>query len=148
MPNRSAQKQIALRVRSARQAARLTQAELAARLGLSRSAVAQWESATGSVPSTASFAGLAAALGCHFEWLATGQGPRAPVRRASPDPQGEPAQAVDFRYFARDDEEERLIEAFRALDDFDRTAVMTLVETLSARPVRARRREHATTRWR
>ena len=42
MPNRSAQKQIALRIRSARQAARLTQTELAARLGLSRSAAVSY----------------------------------------------------------------------------------------------------------
>ena len=146
MPNRSAQKQIALRIRSARQAARLTQTELAARLGLSRSAVAQWESTTGSMPSTASFAGIAAALACNFEWLATGQGPRMPGRSQMPDARGDASPAVDVRYFARNDDEERLMEAFRALDDFDRTTVITLVETLSARPVRLRRSASAAIR--
>jgi len=32
-----------------------------------------------------------------------------------------------------------MIEAFRALDDFDRAAVMALTETLSAHPQSARR---------
>lgn len=146
MPNRSAQKQIALRIRSARQAARLTQTELAARLGLSRSAVAQWESATGSMPSTASFAGIAAALACNFEWLATGQGPRTSGRHPASDARSDAPPAVDVRYFARDDDEERLMEAFRALDDFDRIAVIALVETLSARPVRLRRSASAAIR--
>lgn len=139
MPNRSLQKQIALRIRSARQAARLTQSELAAALSLSRSAVAQWESATGSAPSTASFARLAATLGCTFEWLATGQGPRSPSRRTGDAREEDPSPAVLYRHFAHNDEEEQLIEAFRALDEFDRAAVVVLTETLSARPQRARR---------
>lgn len=139
MPNRSLQKQIALRIRSARQAARLTQSELAVALNLSRSAVAQWESATGSAPSTASFARLAAALGCTFEWLATGHGPRTPARRTAPTADDDANAAVLYRYFAHDDEEEQLIEAFRALDEFDRAAVVVLTEALSARPRRDRR---------
>lgn len=138
MAHGSLQKRIALRIRSARQAARLTQSELAAALGLSRSAVAQWESASGSAPSTASFARLATTLGCTFEWLATGQGPRSVAHR-NPAHEGDDAPAVCHRHFAHNDEEERMIEAFRALDDFDRAAVMVLTETLSARPQRARR---------
>ncbi|MGN6150513.1 MAG: hypothetical protein ACTHOH_00705 [Lysobacteraceae bacterium] len=43
------------------------------------------------------------------------------------------------RHFAHNDEEEQLIEAFRAPDDFDRSAVVMLTETLSARPQRSRR---------
>lgn len=139
MAHRSLQKQIALRIRSARQAARLTQSELAAALNLSRSAVAQWESASGSAPSTASFARLAAALGCTFEWLATGQGPRSATRRATSGVDDDVPPAVLYRHFAHNDEEEQLIEAFRALDDFDRAAVVVLTETLSARPQRSRR---------
>lgn len=138
MAHGSLQKRIALRIRSARQAARLTQSELAAALDLSRSAVAQWESASGSAPSTASFARLATTLGCTFEWLATGQGPRSVAHR-NPAHEGDDAPAVCHRHFAHNDEEERMIEAFRALDDFDRAAVMVLTETLSAHPQRARR---------
>ena len=145
------QNTIALRVRSARQSARLTQAELAARLNLSRSAVAQWESASGSAPSTTNLASLALALECSFEWLATGKGSRNVGRlaadRSPPRDDGdddEPSQtAVVYRHFARDDEEEQLIEAFRELDAFDRAAVVVLTETLSARPLRSRKDRRA-----
>lgn len=145
------QKTIALRIRSARQSARLTQAELATRLNLSRSAIAQWESASGSAPSTTNLASLALALECSFEWLATGKtsrsvgrivGDRAPYRA---DARGDDPSdtTVVYRHFARDDEEEQLIEAFRELDAFDRAAVVALTETLSARPMRSRKDRRA-----
>lgn len=137
MRNSSLQKSIALRIRSARRAAGMTQGELASMLCVSRSAVAQWESASGSAPCTASFAGLADALGCSFEWLATGRGMRSLSRNvATAIAEAEP---VDRRHFARDDHEEQLIETFRTLDDFDRGAILSLAETLSGRPLRARR---------
>lgn len=134
------QKSIALRIRSARQAARLTQAQLSAVLDLSRSAVAQWESAFGSTPSTSHFAALASALGCSFEWLATGKGSRYPNRRSPASSDDSAESAVVYRHFARSDEEEQLIEAFRELDEFDRAAVVVLTEHLSARPQRSRKR--------
>jgi transcriptional regulator with XRE-family HTH domain len=138
MRNRSLQRSIALRIRSARRAARMTQGELASMLCVSRSAVAQWESANGSAPSTSSFAGLAAALGCSFEWLATGRGPRSPERRDGAAAAHD-TDTVERRHFARDDDEEHLIEAFRTLDEFDRGAILSLAETLSGRPLRIRR---------
>ena len=134
------QKQIAMRIRSARQAARLTQSELAALLNLSRSAIAQWESRSGCAPSTTSFARLAAALDCSFEWLATGKGVRHPGTRIAARHDEVAEATVISRYFARDDAEERIIEAFRELDAFDRDAVLVLVEALSARPQRTRMR--------
>ncbi len=135
------QKSIALRIRSARQAARLTQAQLSSMLNLSRSAIAQWESVCGSTPSTTHFADLAAALGCSFEWIATGKGPRHTNRRATAGSENNDDSAVVYRHFARSDEEEQLIEAFRELDAFDRAAVVALTETLSARPLRSRKRQ-------
>ena len=39
------------RIRKARQASRLTQAELAGRIGVKRSAVTQWEQVDGTTPS-------------------------------------------------------------------------------------------------
>jgi transcriptional regulator with XRE-family HTH domain len=118
----------------------LTQAQLAAMLNLSRSAIAQWECASGSMPSTASFAALAAALDCSFEWLVTGKGPRLAKNRTGVSSECCSDNTVMSRYFARSDEEEQLIEAFRELDAFDRAAVVTLMETLSARPMRLRGR--------
>ncbi len=160
------QKNVALRIRSARQAARLTQTDLAARLRVSRSAVAQWENASGSTPATAHFVGLAQVLGCTFEWLATGRGRRlAPGKNVDPGgPTGIGAHhadlpgdddpspfaddgttpAVALRCFARDDEEERLFIAFRMLDAFDRDVVLVLTETLSSRTKRAWRRNAQT----
>ena len=138
MRNRSLQRSIALRIRSARRAARMTQGELASVLCVTRSAVAQWESPNGSAPSTSSFAGLSAALGCSFEWLATGRGPRFPVRRDAAAA-ADDSEAVQRRHFARDDDEEQLIESFRTLDEFDRVAILALAETLSGRPLRTRR---------
>jgi transcriptional regulator with XRE-family HTH domain len=137
---RLVQKSIALRIRSARQAARLTQAQLSTMLNLSRSAIAQWESASGSTPSTTHFAELAGALGCSFEWLATGKGTRQTTRRIDAASEESGESVVVRRYFARSDEEEQLIEAFRELDAFDRAVVVGLAENLSARPLRLRKR--------
>jgi hypothetical protein len=92
------------------------------------------------VPSSASFASLAVTLGCSFEWLATGKGPRLADSRAGRAPEETAEAAVVFRHFARDDEEEQLIVAFRELDPFDRATVVALTETLSARPTRSVRR--------
>lgn len=131
----------AARLRSCRIGLRLTQAELATRLNVSRSAVAQWESDSGSLPSTASFTSLAATLACSFEWLATGRGQRTLDSGAVPETSA--AAAVDFRFFARDDAEEQLMAGFRDLDSHDRDIVSTLVASLQARPRFARRREAA-----
>jgi transcriptional regulator with XRE-family HTH domain len=65
-----------IRIRSARLASGLSQSELAAAIGVSRSAVAQWEREPGSLPSTARYVELAGALGVNFDWLATGRGKR------------------------------------------------------------------------
>lgn len=134
-------KTVASRLRNRRMGLCLTQAELAQKIEVSRSAVAQWESHAGSLPSTASFTSLAAVLGCNFEWLATGRGPRS-ADSVSPG-EDSAAAAVDFRYFARDDAEEQLIAAFRELDEYDQEVVSTLVGSLRAKPKLTRRRQAA-----
>ena len=65
---------MSLRIRQCRQAARLSQAELAAKVGVRRSAVAQWERIGGSSPSVSHLAQLALTAGVSFEWIATGRG--------------------------------------------------------------------------
>ena len=65
---------IALAVQSAG-GARMTQTELAAAVGVRRSAVAQWESVDGTSPSTEHLAEIAIKTSVQFEWLATGRGP-------------------------------------------------------------------------
>lgn len=129
----------ASRLRSHRAGLGWTQGELAKKLGVSRSAVAQWENEEGSLPSTASYMKLAVVLGCSFEWLATGQGARESGAAA---PEDSAAAAVDLRYFARSDAEERVISAFRALEESDQKTVASLLSSLEDKTRMARRREH------
>jgi|APAra7269096979_1048534.scaffolds.fasta_scaffold10626_2 transcriptional regulator with XRE-family HTH domain len=63
------------RIRRLRANAKLSQSELANLVGVKRSAVAQWESETGTHPSVEHLSKLAVATGVTFEWLATGRGP-------------------------------------------------------------------------
>lgn len=67
---------IGSRIRDARKEAGLTQEELATRLGVSRSAIAQWETRTSVLPSHRNMDGLTETLKVNYEWLATGNGPR------------------------------------------------------------------------
>lgn len=73
---------MAARILSARTNASLTQTQVAANLGINRSAVAQWERVAGGTnPSIAHLSMIAELTGARFEWLATGQGARGRRRR-------------------------------------------------------------------
>jgi transcriptional regulator with XRE-family HTH domain len=113
------------RIRSARRAAKLTQADVAHRIGVGRSAVSQWERIDGSAPGAGNLERLAVALNCAFEWLATGRGGRQPAVAQSED------TVVVLRHFARDDLEDHLLDAFRGLDTRDRRAVLAVIEALT-----------------
>lgn len=63
------------RIRRARTGAGLSQAALAARLGIKRSAVTQWEHPRGTKPSLEHLIRIATETATAFEWLATGRGP-------------------------------------------------------------------------
>lgn len=63
------------RMRRARLLAKLSQKELAAKIGVQRSAVAQWEKTGGSMPSMSHLIDIALATGVTLEWLGTGRGP-------------------------------------------------------------------------
>lgn len=62
------------RIRRARTHAGLSQAALAARIGVKRSAVTQWEHPRGTTPSVDHLIRIATETGTGFEWLATGRG--------------------------------------------------------------------------
>lgn len=62
------------RIRRARTRAGLSQTELAARLGIRRSAVTQWEHPHGTRPSVEHLIRIAVETASAFEWLATGRG--------------------------------------------------------------------------
>jgi len=52
----------------------MRQSDLAKMLGISRSAVANWESGDGSHPSLENLSKIAIATDCGVDWLATGRG--------------------------------------------------------------------------
>ena len=64
------------RIRQARRGAEMSQSELAAAVGVARSAVAQWERKDGAKPTTDNMSKIAMATAVSFEWLATGRGGR------------------------------------------------------------------------
>lgn len=112
------------RIRLARKNARITQAELATRLGVVPSAIAQWERPRGTAPTATNLARVAECLHVPFEWLATGRG--------SSSMDGIELPAVESRDFAMDGVEERLLVQFRQLAPAHRTAIARLVETMAA----------------
>ncbi|HRN62128.1 MAG TPA: helix-turn-helix domain-containing protein [Luteimonas sp.] len=120
---------LSTRIRTARVRAGLSQAGLAEALGVSRSAVGNWESAKTRVfPSTERLSELALATGVSYEWLATGRG----LPQASYD--GIPAADAEF---VDDPVERRLLEGFRACSESFQQAILTVIEAQS--PQRTRR---------
>ncbi len=116
---------IAARIHQARSAAGFSRAELGRRVGVGPSAAVQWESADGTAPAIENLAKIAVATGVSFEWLATGRG--AARLRADVEEQS----AVSEAPFARDLQEERVLYAFRKLDDTRRDAVVRFLEELA-----------------
>lgn len=78
------------RIRQARLAAGLSQQRIADRFGISRAAVAQWESEETN-PGTAKLEGVADILGVRIEWLTTGRGP---TRTDEQDPEDAARRAL------------------------------------------------------
>ena len=120
---------LSTRIRTARMRARMSQGELAELLGVSRSAVGNWESAKGRVsPSSERLSELALATGVSYEWLATGRGtPLAPI-------DGIPAADAEF---VDDPIERRLLQAFRSGSDQFKQAILVVLE--AQLPQRGRR---------
>lgn len=110
------------RIGLARERAQLSKAELARRIGVSLSAVLQWEHPEGTKPSARHLSALAQCTGVAFEWLATGRGTAALGADDGP-PALEPA-AMAMTLF-----EERLLDVARKLPSHRHEA---LIEFLSA----------------
>lgn len=109
------------RIRRARILARLTQAELARRLGVQRSAVTQWECDGGTHPSVVHLAAIASETRVCFEWLATGRGECQPA-------DGTLDTAVTIQDFARDDLESRALLSLRRVSRQKRETVVRVIE--------------------
>ena len=122
------------RLRRARRLASISQASLAQAVGISPSAVAQWEQVEGTLPGLAHLVAVARVTGVSMDWLATGAGrPRNAVVAE------EHATLVADAY-ARDASEECLLREFRVMAPRARRLMVELVEELAQGPARTRRR--------
>ena len=120
--------QHAERIKQARKDAGLSQGALAERLGVDRSAVAQWERQTAASPTVSNLAKIALVTGVSFEWLATGRGARV-IGGEGNEP---PAFVMD--YIAQSEYEERMLIAFRSLTALQQVPVLALLEARSQGP--------------
>lgn len=116
------------RIRLARRRAGLSQAKLAAAIGVQRSAVSHWESPQGKNPSVTHLRELAKVAGVTFEWLATGRGKMELSEEAVLDS----VSAADA-ILVEDTLELRLMQAFREASPRTRVALVEIVEELTAK---------------
>src|SRR6185312_14813838 len=115
------------RIRSARVRAGLSKAELARRVGVSPSAVAQWEQPGGGGPSARHLATIAQCTGIAFEWLATGRGP-VRVSEGDGPPAIEPASIAVTLF------EERLLDVARKLPSHRHEALIEFLIAWTRKP--------------
>ena len=101
------------RIRLVRRRKGMSQAALAACIGVSASAVGHWERPRGHCPSSAKLLQLALVLGVACEWLATGRG----------------AMTLGA---ANDADDTRVLEALHRLPPQARAVLLDLVHTLEA----------------
>lgn len=97
----------------------LFQQGLASELGVSRSALAQWEMAKGTSPSVEHLVALARRSGMSFEYLATGRGPKV---------HGAPILADDGdSYPDLTRQQQALLAAFEMLSPRQRVGLLDLI---------------------
>lgn len=117
---------LSMRIRVARQYAKLSQSELALELGISRGAVANWESADGALPATTRLEKLALVTHVSYEWLATGRGRMTNL----PTETEVPAVDADMVW---DPAERRLLRAFRENPAQIKVLVLQMAESHAPR---------------
>ena len=116
--------QLPTRIRKARLAGQLTQAELARRIGVKRSAVTQWEHPLGTSPSMHHLIQIAIETETCVEWLGTGRGP-------SHCDGTEVALAIPRDDCAQDASENEALLRFRKLPAQKRRIALQILKVLS-----------------
>lgn len=114
------------RIRRVRRIAKVTQAELARSVGVSASAVAQWEQPNGTRPGISHLIAVSRLAAISLDWLATGEGK---PRRASIEPA---EHAISPDMYACDLLEESLLFEFRKLSLRARRALMDFIHEFAA----------------
>ena len=116
---------LAKRIRSARIARGLSQAQLAELMKVTRSAISQWELARGAtIPRGHRLERLAVILNVTVEWLTTGRDARRGL--ATADDSGGYRRALA-------DDERTLLDGYARLDPPGRAALLTLLRSLIGR---------------
>lgn len=105
------------RIRKARLAAGISQANLADLMGITRSACSQWESDHGTAPRRDRLERLAKLLGVSYVWLATGEGGASGSRVREP--------AAGYLSV----EQEELLRLFKALPPKRRAALLVFLRS-------------------
>ena len=118
---------LSMRIRKARHQAGLSQQVLAERMGVTRGAVANWESAV-AVPAARRLARIANVTGVSYEWLATGRGAMLP-ELGFEDPKT-PAIDADF---VDDPVERQLLDTFRVASMRARKAALDTLKASARR---------------
>ena len=118
---------LSMRVRKARHKAGLSEQVLAERMGVTRGAVANWESAV-AVPAARRLARIANVTGVSYEWLATGRGAMLP-ELGFEDPKT-PAIDADF---VDDPVERQLLDTFRMASMRARKAALDTLKASARR---------------
>ena len=121
------------RIRRARRRAGFSQTGLAAAVDVRRSAVSNWESADGVLPSMQNLLAIAKACQVSLEWLGTGRGGISTDPDALADVPTANAELVDV------EEERMLLAGFRNLPRRSQQLVLDLVDTLQSGRRRAGR---------
>ena len=111
------------RIRKARLLTRLTQAELARRVGVKRSAVTQWEHPLGTTPSMHHLIQIAIETGTCIEWLATARGPCTFEDTAG--------STASTNRDAHDPQEDEALLRFRRLPPHKRRIALQILQVLS-----------------
>lgn len=117
---------LADRVRSARRKASISQTELARRIGVSASAVAQWEHPAGTHPSVSSLIRILEITGVSLDWLVMGK--RINGVNVNADEYELPAVSLEF--LAHCETEEKLLSNFREMPTKRRSLLLELSEEL------------------
>lgn len=121
-----------MRIRVARQHAKLSQAQLAERLEISRGAVANWESVEDTHPAAARLIELAITTNVSVEWLLTGRGRMLLQTNANDIP------AVDGELIY-DSLELRLLRAFRSRSERSKLMLIKAIEADSMASLKAQK---------